>query len=179
MQVRMFSVGLALVIGCGSMTAIRGVEHDQAAQAARHADDEAADQLQLARELPGSPPDVVAAFVDLLAEGGPVAGHEACMLFTSQAADQFSAANHAPTCGAAMQDLHSLISDPGTYVNDLSVPATVWVESAGTATVNGCAVNWSGPWSDTPSSAPGPLPGQWALVQLDGQGWQIARYEPC
>jgi hypothetical protein len=158
---------------------IDGVHEGQAEQAQHQADDQLTEQLQLARELPADPPDVAGAFVELLAEGGANASQEGCLLFSSTAAAQFAAVNHAPSCVAAMQHLHGLVTDPGVYVNDLSVPDTTWTQMGTTATVNGCAVNWSGPLSEGPSAAPGPLPGLWTLTQLDGQGWQITFYEPC
>jgi hypothetical protein len=48
---------------------------------------------------------------------------------------------------------------------------------------SGCVLGWAGLLSDTSSDTPGPapepLPGVWTPIQLDGEGWQIARYEPC
>jgi hypothetical protein len=84
-----------------------------------------------------------------------------------------------------MTKLHRMVTDPADYANNLTVPDNVWTQLGRTATVNGCALDWSGPLpdltSDTPSPAPapGPLPGLWTLTQLDGEGWQITRYEPC
>jgi hypothetical protein len=183
MHHRMFATGLALAIGCVTPITIDAVQQDAAAQAQRQADSQSADQLQLARELPANPPDVASAFVDLLAEGGAVAAQEGCMLFASTAATEFAAAQHAPTCVTAMMQLHALVSDPASYANNLSVPDTAWTEIGTTATLNGCALSWSGTLSDTtsdtPSPAPGPLPGLWTLAQLDGEGWQITHYEPC
>ena len=142
-----------------------------------------AEHLQLARELPGNPPDVAGAFVDLLAEGGPVAAQEGCLLFDSAAAAQFAAAQHTSTCIAAMDNLHHQVSDPADYANNLTVPDTAWTQLGTTATLNGCALDWSSPLSDTtsdtPSPAPGPLPGLWTLSQLDGEGWQITHYQSC
>ena len=179
MHQRMFAAGMALAIGCATPITISTLRQDQAAQAQRRADDQSSEQLQLARELPADPPDVAGAFVELLAEGGPTAAQEGCLLFSRTAAAQFAAVNHAPSCIAAMQHLHGLVADPGAYVNDLSVPDTAWTQIGTTATVNGCALTWSGPLSDGPSAAPGPLAGLWTLTQLDGQGWQITSYESC
>lgn len=179
MYQRMFAAGLAMAIGCATPIVIDAVHQSQAEQAQRQADDQSADQLQLARELPANPPNVAGAFVDLLAEGGPFAAQEGCMLFTDKAAAQFAAAHQAPTCIVAMQQLHGLVADPAAYANNLSVPDTAWTEIGSTATVNGCAVNWSGPLSDIPSPAPGPLPGLWTLAQLDGEGWLITGYRSC
>jgi hypothetical protein len=179
MHQRMFAAGLALAIGCATPITVDVVRHNQAVQAQRRADDESAEQLQLARELPADPPDVVGAFVELLAEGGATAAQEGCLLFSATAAAQFAAVNHAPSCIAAMQHLHGLVTDPTAYVHDLDVPDAAWTQIGTTATVNGCALTWSGPLSDGPTAAPGPLPGLWTLTQLDGQGWQITFYEPC
>ncbi|HEX3783293.1 MAG TPA: hypothetical protein VHX38_26810 [Pseudonocardiaceae bacterium] len=158
---------------------IDAIHQDTAAQARQQADAQLADQLQLASELPRTPPDVAAAFVDLLAEGGLFAAQESCLMFTSTAAAQFATAQHTTGCDAAMQQLHGLVADPAAYANNLSVPDTAWTQVGTTASLNGCAVNWSGPLSDTPSPAPGPLPGLWTLAQLDGEGWQITQYQPC
>jgi hypothetical protein len=180
---RMFAAGLAVVIGCATPTVIDAAAQGAAAQARSQADDQSREQLQLARELPANPPDVAGAFVDLLAEGGPFAAYQGCLLFDNAAAAQFAAAQHATDCIAAMTDLHRLVSDPAAYINDLTVPDAAWTQFGTTATLNGCALDWSGPLSDrasdTPSPAPGPLPGLWTLTQLDGEGWQITRYEPC
>ena len=104
------------------------------------------------------------------------------MLFSSSAAAQFAAAQHAPNCITAMDQLHGQVTDPATYANDLTVPDTAWTQLGATATLNGCALDWSGPLSETSdadSPAPGPLPGLWTLTQLDGEGWQITQYRPC
>lgn len=182
---RMFAAGLALVIGCATPIMVDAAAQDAAAQSQRRADDQSREQLQLARELPASPPDVAGAFVDLLAEGGPFAAQQGCLLFDGTAAAQFATTQHAPTCIAAMTQLHDLVTDPAAYANNLTVPDTTWTELGATATLNGCALNWSGPLTDTPNAsdadhaAPGPLPGLWTLSQLDGEGWQITRYQPC
>jgi hypothetical protein len=175
----MFAVGVALVIGCGATTMISTVRQDAVEQAQRRADDQSADQLQLARELPANPPDAVSTFVDLLGEGGPFAAQEGCMLFTGEAASQFAADHRASSCIVAMQQLHGLVNDPAAYVNDLTIPETAWTQTGTTASVNGCAVNWSGSLADPSDQAPGPLPGVWMLNQLDGEGWQITQYQPC
>lgn len=179
MHLRMFAVGVALVVGCGTMVMISAVQQDAAERAQRQADDQSADQLQLARELPANPPDAVSTFVDLLGEGGPFAAQEGCMLFTSEAASQFAVDHRAPSCIVAMKRLHDLVTDPASYVNNLTIPDATWTQSGTTASVNGCAVNWSGPLADPSNSAPGPLPGMWMLNQLDGEGWQISQYQPC
>jgi hypothetical protein len=179
---RMVATGLALIIGCVTPLGIDAAQQNARAQAQRHADDETAEQLQLARELPANPPDVAGAFVDLLAEGGPFAAQQGCLLFDSSAAAQFAAAHNASTCMTAMGQLHGLVTDPATYANNLTVPDTAWSQLGTTATLNGCALDWSGPLSDTSgagSPVPGPLPGLWALSQLDGEGWQITQYRPC
>lgn len=183
MHQRMFAAGLALVIGCMTPIVVDSVAQGAAEQAQRRADNQQAERLQLARELPANPPDVAGAFVDLLAEGGPVAAQQGCLLFSATAAAQFAAAHDAPTCLAAMSHLHGLVTDPATYANSLTVPDTAWTQLGTTATLNGCALDWSGPFSELPSDtanpAPGPLPGLWTLSRLDGDGWQITQYESC
>jgi hypothetical protein len=182
MHQRMFATGLALVIGCATPIAIDAAQQGAAAQAQRETDDQSWEQLQLARELPTNPPDVAGAFVDLVSEGGPFAAQQGCLLFNSAAAVQFAAAQHAATCVAAMTHLHALVRDPPAYTNDLTVPRTAWTQLGTTATLNGCALDWSSPLADTPdtdSAAPGPLPGLWTLSQLDGEGWQITRFQSC
>lgn len=185
MRHRMFATGWALIICCATPLVIDAAQQNTAAQAQRHADDQSREQLQLARELPANPPDVAGAFVDLLAEGGPFAAQQGCLLFSSSAAAQFADAQHASTCIAAMDQLHRLVSDPAAYANNLTVPDTAWTQLGATATLNGCALDWSGPLPDTsdPSEAdnpaPGPLPGRWTLSQLDGEGWQITQYRSC
>ena len=182
MHQRMFAAGLAVVIGCATPIVIDVTAQGAAAQAQRQTDDQSREQLQLARELPANPPDVAGAFVDLLAEGGPFAAQQGCLLFNNTAAAQFAAAQHAPTCIAAMTQLHDLVNDPAAYANNFTVPDTAWTQLATTATLNGCALEWSSPLddtSDTGSAARGPLPGLWTLSQLDGEGWQITQYRSC
>lgn len=178
-----FATGLAVVIGCATPIVIDVATQGVAAQAQRQADDQSREQLQLARELPANPPDVASAFVDLLAQGGPFAVQQACLLFSSSAAAQFATAQHTANCIAAMTQLHGQVSDPATYANNLTVPDTAWAQLGTTATVNGCALDWSGSLPDLTSGslspAPGPLPGLWTLEQLDGEGWQITEYQPC
>jgi hypothetical protein len=175
----MFAAGMAMIVGCATPLVIDSVQQGAAAQAQRQVDSHSADELQLARELPGTPPDVVAAFVDLLAEGGSVAAQETCLMFSTQAATRFAADHHALNCVAAVQQLQAQVTDPDTYANQLSVPDTAWTQVGSTTSLNGCALSWSDPFSDTSTPAPGPLPGLWTLVQLDGEGWQITSYEPC
>ena len=179
MHVKMFAAGLAAVVGCGTPIVLNDLHQNAVEQAAQQADARSTEQLQLARELPPNPPDVAGAFVDLLAEGGTVAAQEGCMLFDASAASEFAADHHRPTCIAAMTELQAQVSDPSTYTDDLSVPPTAWTAMGGTATLNGCALSWSGAFSDAPDTPPGPLPGQWTLTQLDGEGWQITQYWPC
>lgn len=180
MQVKMFTAGLTLILGCGGLTVLGKLQQNAAVQAARQTDAYTAEQLQLARELPSNPPDVAGAFVDFLAEGGSQAAQESCMMFDDSAALEFAADHHAPNCVTAMIKLQSEVSDPAAYANDLSVPETAWTAAGPTASLNGCALVWSGALSDSSSeSAPGPLPGQWELTQLDGEGWQITQYQNC
>jgi guanyl-specific ribonuclease Sa len=95
MHQRMFTAGLALAIGCATPTVIQAAHQAATAQAQRQADDQSRERLQLARELPANPPDAAGAFVDLLAQGGPFASQQACLLFSDSAAAQFAAANRA------------------------------------------------------------------------------------
>lgn len=179
MQARLFAAGMALLVGCATPTAINDLHQAAAEQAQQEADMRSIDQLTLAHELPGTPPDVAATFVELLAEGGPEAADEGCLLFSQRAAGQFAAANHAPNCAAAMRRLQEQVRDPATYANDLVVPATAWSEVGTTASLDGCEVTWSGLFTDAPVVTPGPLPGLMTLAQLDGYGWQVVSYQPC
>ena len=122
----MLTAGLTFIITCGTLTVVGQVQWDVAAQLARQADARTTEQLQLAREPPSNPPDVAAAFVDLLAEGGATAAQEGCMLFGGSAAVEFAADHDAPNCLTAMIRLQSDVGDPATYANDLSVPETAW-----------------------------------------------------
>lgn len=179
MHGRLLMVGVALVIGCGTPLVVQGVDQAAAAQAQQQADAQQTDQLWLSHALPGTPPDVAAAFVTVLGEGGHTAAEDGCGLFDQHAAAQFSAAHHAPDCVAAMLSLQEQVTDPSTYVNGLSVPDNVWVQDGATATVNGCALNWAGLFTETPVTPPGPLPGRLIVTQLDGDGWQITEYQAC
>jgi hypothetical protein len=170
---------MAFLLGCGTPIAVEDIHQAAADRAQQQAAARSADQLTLAHELPGTPPDVVAAWVTLLAEGGPIAAQEGCLLFSAPAAAQFAAAHDAPSCMAAMLRLQAQVNDPSTYSSGLTVPQTAWVQLGTTATVNGCAVTWSALFTDTSVTAPGPLPGLLGLTQLDGSGWQITSYQPC
>jgi hypothetical protein len=179
MQARLFAAGMALLVGCATPTAINDLHQAAAERTQQEADMRSIDQLTLAHELPGTPPDVAATFVELLAEGGPDAADEGCLLFSEQAASQLAAANHAPNCPVAMRLLQEQVTDSATYANDVTVPATAWSEAGTIATVNGCEVTWSGLFADPPVVAPGPLPGRMTVAQLDGYGWQVVGYQPC
>lgn len=179
MQGKLLLAGLAFLVGCGTPIMLADAHQAALDRAQQQADAASADQLTLAHELPATPPDVVAALVNLVGEGGPYAAQAGCLLFNQQAAAQFAAAQRAPTCLAAMLRLQAQVTDPSTYISGLTVPTTAWVQLGTTATVNGCAVNWSALFTDTPVTAPGPLPGLLDLTQLDGAGWQITRYQPC
>lgn len=179
MHWKLFTAGVTLVVGCGTPTAVGDLhqataEHDQQQAAAR-----SADQLTLAHELPGTPPDVAATLVHLLAEGGPVAAEEGCLLFTTQAARQFAFAGRQPTCVTAMRQLEQQVSDADTYANDVTVPTIAWTQVGPTATVNGCDLTWSDLFTEAPVRLPGPRPGLMILHQLYGSGWQISGYRPC
>ncbi|HEX5407449.1 MAG TPA: hypothetical protein VFX16_34680 [Pseudonocardiaceae bacterium] len=179
MHPKLFAAGVALLIACGTPTAVNDLHQAAAVQAQQRVSARSADQLTLAHELPGTPPDVAATFVHLLAEGGQVAIDEGCLLFTMQAADEFAAANGQPTCVAAMRQLEHQVINPETYANDVTVPTTAWAQVDSTATVNGCDLTWAELFTDTPIRPPGPLPGLMVLQQLDDAGWQISGYQPC
>ena len=59
------------------------------------------------------------------------------------------------------------------------MPGTAWTEAGTSATLDGCALVWSGLFTGAPIEAPGPLLGLVTLTRLDGYGWQIVNYEPC
>lgn len=179
MQGKLLTAGLAFLLGCGAPIMLADWHQAALDRTQQQADAASADQLALAHELPGTPPDVVAAWANLLGEGGPYAAQAGCLLFNQQAAAQFAAAQHTPTCAAAMLRLQTQVTDPSTYISGLTVPATAWVQLGTTATVNGCAVSWTALFTDTPTAAPGPLLGQLSLIQVDGAGWQITHYRPC
>jgi hypothetical protein len=179
MHAKLFAAGLVLVVGCGTPTLLRDVHQADVRQAQQEAAARSADQLTLAHELPDTPPDVEATLVHLVADGSPTGAAEACLLFTAAAAQQFAVTNGQHTCLAAMRQLHNQVSDPDTYANDLTVPASAWTQVGGTATVNGCAATWSDLFTETPLRPPGPRPGLMILNRLDGYGWQITSYEPC
>lgn len=178
MDRRLFAAGLALLVGCATPVAIQDIDKAGAEQAQQQAAIVSANQLAAARELPGTPPEVAVAFVTLLAEGGLTAAQDGCLLFSPQAGAQFAADHKASSCAAAMLRLRAQVTDPGTYATGLTVPDTAWVEDGTTATVNGCALNWNGLFTETPET-PGPLPGLLTLTQMDGYGWRITGYQPC
>lgn len=179
MHSRLFVLGVALVAGCGTPLVIQHMDQAAADQVQQQATERSADQLTLAHELPITPPDVPATFVDLLAEGGTAAAADGCLLFSDQAAAHFAAVNDAPTCVTAMLVLQHQVSDPSTYSAGLTVPDTAWVQLGDTATVNGCALSWTALFTDASVTPPGPAPGMLTLTRLDNYGWQIANYQPC
>jgi hypothetical protein len=179
MHPKLFAAGAALLIACGTPTVVDDVHQATAEQAQQQAAAQSADQLTLAHELPGTPPDVAATFVQLLADHSQVAIEDGCLLFTAEAASEFAAANGQPTCMAAMRQLEDQVTDPDTYANDVTVPAAAWAQVGGTATVNGCDLTWAELFTDAPLQAPGPRPGLMILQRLDGAGWQISGYQAC
>jgi hypothetical protein len=179
MHTKLFVAGMTLLIGCATPTLLEDIHQSAVENAQQQEAARSASQLTLAHELPSTPPDVVATWVDLLAEGGPVAQAEGCLLFTKQAAHQFAEANRQPTCVVAMRQLQGEVSDPDLYASDLTVPATAWTQAGDTATVNGCHATWSDLFTEAPLRPPGPQPGLLILDRLDDYGWQITSYQPC
>jgi hypothetical protein len=179
MHTKLVVAGIALLVGCGTPTLLQDIHQAAVQYAWQQAATRSANQLTLAHELPGTPPDVAATLMQLLGDGGPAALSEGCLLFTTPAARQFAATYGQPTCVAAMRQLHDHVSDPATYVNDLSVPTTAWTQVGDTATVNGCGATWSDLFTERPLRPPGPQPGLMVLNRLDGAGWQITSYRPC
>lgn len=177
MQWRLVASGVVLVVGCGTPIAVSQVQteiHYQAQQAADFAD---ANQLSLARDLPASPPDVVWALVKLIDDNAP---DDACRLFTTIAITQLDATLHATTCAAAIGILNQQVTDPGTYINALTVPPGSWSINGDIAFINGCAATWDDVlFGDPPTTPPGPLPGRLDLTRVDNYGWQITHYQPC
>lgn len=179
MQWHLVIPGVILLIGCGTPTVV-GYLQTAAQQQAQHAADVRTNrQLQLARELPATPPDVLVALVEFVGEGGPTADSLACLMFSPAAAAQFAASVDGRDCSSAIEALHDQVSDRGTYVNAVIVPPEAWSVSGGTATVDGCAAKWSGLLDTTPTQMPGPVPGWLALTRQEGQGWLITDYRPC
>ena len=63
-----------------------------------------------------------------------------------------------------MDQLHGLVTDPTAYANNLSVPDTAWSQIGTTATLNGCALSWSGLLADTIGHCqPRPWAAPWAV----------------
>jgi hypothetical protein len=171
--------GLLLVFGCGAPIA---VGHVQAASQLRvqHVTDVRIDQqLQRARELPASPPDVVVALVEFIGEGGIDATRAACLMFSSAATAELISALNANSCPTAIGYLHSEVTDPGRYINAITVPPTAWQANADSATVDGCGVNWDGLLNSAPPIRPGPFPGRLMLARQNNWGWLITAYQAC
>lgn len=179
MQWRLVAPGVVLVIGCGIPTAV-GYSHTAAQHQAQHAADVHADQhLQLARELPATPLDVLVALVEFVGEGGSTPDTLACLMFSPTAAVQFAASAGAISCPTAVEVLHSRVTDRGEYINAVAVPPRAWSASGDTATVNGCDTTWNNLPDSAALRAPGPLPGHLTLTRQDSQGWLITDYQGC
>jgi hypothetical protein len=179
MQWRLVTPGVVLVLACGIPTLTADIRAADLSEAAHAADVRIEEQLQLARELPANPPDVAVALVQFIGDGGPDADTFACLLFSPAATTQLATETHATSCPAAIEDLHSRVADRGTYVNAMTVPADTWSSTGDTATVNGCAVTWTGLFIDAPPTPPGPLPGHLTLTRQDDKGWLITDYHRC
>jgi hypothetical protein len=179
MQWRLIAPGVVLVVGCGIPTAVGYAQAAAQQEAAHMADARSAEHLQLAQELPANPPDVVTALTEFIGEGGPSADAFACLMFSPSAADQLAATTDVASCPAAIEALHAQVTDRGTYINAVTVPSDAWSANGDAATVNGCAVNWAGLFSDAPPTPPGPLPGRLTMTRQDGKGWLITGYQEC
>jgi hypothetical protein len=178
-QWRLFTPGVVLVLGCGIPTLVGDVQVAQQQQAAHAADVRTEEQLQLARELPASPPEVAVALTEFIGEGGPNADTLACLLFSPTAAGQLVATTSVSRCPTAIEALHAEVTDRGTYINSVTVPAGAWSATGDTATVNGCALNWAGLLDDPPPTPPGPPLGRLTLTRQDDKGWLITNYQQC
>lgn len=179
MQWRLVAPGVVLVIGCGIPTAV-SYSQTAAQHQAQHIADVREDQhLQLARELPATPPDVLVALVEFIGEGGATPDTLACLMFSPTAAVQFAASAGATSCPGAVEVLHSRVTDRGGYINAVALSPRVWSVSGDTATVDGCETTWSNLPDGASRAAPGPLPGHLTLVRQDSQGWLITDYEGC
>jgi hypothetical protein len=179
MQWRLITPGLVLVVACGLPTAAGYIQTAEQNQAAHAADVRTEEQLQLARELPASPPDVAVALTEFIGEGGQNADVVACLMFSPAAAGQFAATTGTLSCPTAIEALHTQVTDTGTYINAVTVPPDAWSASGDTAIVNGCAVNWAGLFNEAPPTLPGPLPGRLTMIRQDGKGWLITGYQRC
>jgi hypothetical protein len=179
MQWRLVAPGVALVVGCGVPTAVGYIHVAEQTQAAHTADMRSAEQLQLARQLPENPPDVAVALTEFIGEGGPNADAFACLMFSPTAADQLATTVDAASCPAAIQTLHDQVSDRSTYINAVTIPPDTWSTTGDTGTVNGCAVTWTGLFTEEPATPPGPLIGHLILTRQDDKGWLITSYHGC
>jgi hypothetical protein len=179
MQWRLIASGVVLVMSCGTPLAVSYVQAAVQGQATHVADARATEHLQLARELPANPPDVVVALTEFIGEGGPDADAVACLMFSPAAAGQLDARTDATSCPAAIEALHGQVTDPGTYINAVTVPADSWSTNGDTGTINGCAVAWNGLLETEPPAPPGPLVGQLTLARQDGKGWLITGDQSC
>jgi hypothetical protein len=179
MQWRLITPGVMLVVGCGIPTAVSYIHSAEQHQAAHAADARIAEQLQLARELPGNPPDVVVALTEFIGEGGQDADATACLMFSPIAANQLAATQNTTSCPTAIQALHDQVTDPGTYINAVTIPADTWSTTGNIGSIDGCAVTWNGLFVEEPLTSPGPRPGHLTLTRQDSMGWLITGYQGC
>jgi hypothetical protein len=179
MQWRLIAPGAVLVLGCGIPAAVGHLQANAQDQAARAVDVRIDQHLQLARELPANPPDVLVALVEDIGEGGQNPDTAACLLFSPGAAAQLDASVGTTSCPTAVQALHDEVSDEGRYINDVGVPANAWSSNVDTAMVDGCAANWQGVLDSAPATPPGPWPGHLVLTRQDERGWWITGYRAC
>lgn len=179
MQWRLITPGVVLVVGCGIPTAAGYIQVSDQNRVAHAADVRGAEQLQLARELPASPPDVAVALTEFIGEGGPNPDVVACVLFSTTAAGQLAASLDAANCPTAIQAMHDQVADRGTYINGVTIPADTWSATGDVGSLNGCAVTWNGLLVEEPATRPGPLLGHLALTRQDGMGWLITGYQGC
>ena len=180
MDWRLVAAGLVLSLGCVTPLVVGEVQAVAEQQQAQAADAQQQAQLNLSRVLPPSPVDAVSTWVDMIGNGTPAAAGLACLMFSPAAAIEFAAVNHAAGCAQAVTQLHRQVTDPNSYESDLTVPDSSWTAQGDRAEVNGCAVDWTGFFTETPdTAAPGPRPGRMSMQRLYGNGWLITSYGGC
>jgi hypothetical protein len=178
-QWRLVAPGMVLVVGCGTPITASYIQAAVEDQAAHIADVRGTEHLQLARELPANPPDVVVALTEFIGEGGPSADAVACLMFSPAAADQLDARMDVASCPAVIEALHGQVTDRGAYINAVTVPADSWSTNGDTGTINGCEVTWNGLLVTEPLTPPGPFVGDLTLTRQDGKGWLITGDQGC
>lgn len=180
MDWKLVAAGLALSLGCVTPLVAGQVQAVAERHQAQTADAQQQSQLNLSRVLPLSPVDAVSTWVDMIGNGTPNAAGLACLMFSPTAAIEFAAANHAAGCAQAVAQFHGRVTDANIYESDLTVPDNSWVVQGDRAEVSGCAVDWTGFFTETPDTAtPGPRPGRMTMQRLYGNGWQVTDYRAC